>query len=77
MKQSEVTHIVMQWPGFFSFPFICRSLFYLPSFFLLYFSFYFHYHLLPPVSLSVSVHGGGKCMLVPRWRGGEINSEAV
>lgn len=33
MKQSEVTHIVMQWPAFFSFTFISLSFFYFPSFF--------------------------------------------
>lgn len=49
----------MQWPGFFSFTFICVSLFYFPSFFffLLYFTFYFHYHLCAP---SLSLRGGGK-----------------
>lgn len=59
MKQSEVTHIVMQWPGFFSFTFISLSLFYFPSLFfpslLL-----FLLPLPPPSTLSVSLHGGGK-----------------
>lgn len=73
MKQSEVTHIVMQWPIFFSFTFISLRLFYF--FFLFYFSFYFHYHF-PPPSLSLCTVGR-RCMPVPRWRGGEINSKAV
>lgn len=44
-------------------------------FFLPYFSFYFHYHLPPPSLSRCAV--GGRCMPVPRWRGGEINSEGV
>lgn len=49
MKQSEVTHIVMQWRGFFFF-YLWVS-FSIYPFCLLYFNFYFHYHL-PAPSLS-------------------------
>lgn len=59
MKQSEVIHIVMQWPGFFSFTFISLSLFYFPSFFFSS-SLLFLLPLPPPSTLSVSLHGGGK-----------------
>lgn len=58
MKQSEVTHIVMQWPGFLSFTFISLSLSYFPSF--SFFSFYFHYHL-PSPSLSLCTAGEDVC----------------
>lgn len=71
MKQSEVTHIVMQWPGFSSFTFISLRLCYF-----LFLPFYFHYRFTPPPSPSLSAVGR-RCMPVPRWRGGEINSEAV
>lgn len=61
MKQSEVTHIVMQWPGFFCFTFISVSLFYFPSFFFSSSSLLrFLLPLPPPCTLSVSLHGGGK-----------------
>lgn len=49
MKQSEVTHIVMQWRGF-SF-FYLRVFLSIYPFCLLYFTLYFHYHL-PAPSLS-------------------------
>lgn len=58
MKQSEVTHIVMQWPAFFSFTFISLSLFYFPSFFFPLLLFLLP--LPPPSALSVSLRGGGK-----------------
>lgn len=74
MKQSEVTHIVMQWRGFFFF-YLWVSFSVYP-FCLLYFNFYFP---LPPLCTLCFMHGGGRCMPVPRWRveWGEINSEGV
>lgn len=74
MKQSEVTHIVMQWRGFFFF-YLWVS-FSIYPFCLLYFNFYFPQ---PPPCTLCFMHGGGRCMPVPRWRveWGEINSEGV
>lgn len=72
MKQSEVTHIVMQWWGFFFF-YLWLSLSFYP-FCLLYFNFYFHYHLPAP---SVSCMVGEDVCRCPGGEGGEINSEGV
>lgn len=84
MKQSEVTHIVMQWSGFSSFTFISASLFCFPPPLLL---LLFLLPLPPPCTHSVSEHGGGKMYAgaqVEKGREGargggegEINSEGV
>lgn len=61
MRQSEVTHIVMQWP---SFSLLLLSL-------CVYLTFFFHFS-----STTTSLHPlrlctvGRRCMPVPRWRGG-------
>lgn len=71
MKQSEVTHIVMQWRGFF--------FFYLWVSFSIYPFCLLQFLLLlpPPCTLSVSCTVGEDVCRCPGGGGGEINSEGV